>query len=219
MADDKKNTTGDTERTSILPESAAQLTEPTQVLPAHDAVGETEQMPHVAQRDGADAIAGTPIDPAAQPSESVQTADEAAVPAVGLGAVAAGKPSWGRRAAVAGGAAAMLFVGFGVGMITHAAVAGHGVSSYDQTHEHADRGEGPRWGSDADDGRRDQGQDASSQRGRAGRGPGTQGENGSREATRSGSGSGDTGADRTPRGPRGGQTSTDQPTQSGGRAS
>ena len=51
MADDNKNPAGDTERTSILPQSEAQATEQTEVLPAHVAQTETAQMPPVTQEE------------------------------------------------------------------------------------------------------------------------------------------------------------------------
>lgn len=45
MADDNKNPAGDTERTSILPQTGAQAADQTEVLPTHVSQAETAQMP------------------------------------------------------------------------------------------------------------------------------------------------------------------------------
>ena len=48
MSEDNKNVAGDSERTSILPQSGTQNAERTEVLPAHAPETETAQMPPVA---------------------------------------------------------------------------------------------------------------------------------------------------------------------------
>ena len=62
MADDNKNQAGDTERTSILPQSGAQTAEQTEVLPTHATQAETAQLPPVTQQEGAGAFTGTPLE-------------------------------------------------------------------------------------------------------------------------------------------------------------
>ena len=125
MADDNKNLAGDTERTSILPQSEAQAAEQTEVLPTHASQAETAQMPPVAQEETSNAFAGTPLESVAHSSSDEHSQDEA---------VAASAP-WGKRAAIAGAAAAVLSVGFGAGVITHAAVMGDGQDFYEQGYE------------------------------------------------------------------------------------
>ena len=56
MADDNKNLAGNTERTSILPQSEAQSADQTEVLPTHVAQAETAQMPPVTQEDTGNAF-------------------------------------------------------------------------------------------------------------------------------------------------------------------
>lgn len=135
MADDNKNPAGDTERTSILPQSEAQATEQTEVLPAHVAQAETAQMPPVAQEETSNAFAGTPLESVAGASADDQVGGEAVEASIATVEPASKKTSWGKRAAIAGAAAAVLSVGFGAGIITHAAVMGDGQDFYEQGYE------------------------------------------------------------------------------------
>ena len=135
MADDNKNLAGDTERTSILPQSEAQAAEQTEVLPTHVAQAETAQMPPVAQEQTSNAFAGTPLESVAGSSADDQAGDEAVAASAATGEPASTKTSWGKRAAIAGAAAAILSVGFGAGIITHAAVMGDGQDYYEQGYE------------------------------------------------------------------------------------
>ena len=135
MADDNKNPAGDTERTSILPQSEAQAAEQTEVLPTHVAQAETAQMPPIAQEETSNAFAGTPLESVAGASVDDQVGDEAVAASVATVEPASKKTSWGKRAAIAGAAAAVLSVGFGAGMITHAAVMGDGQDYYEQGYE------------------------------------------------------------------------------------
>ena len=135
MADDNKNLAGDTERTSILPQSEPQVADQTEVLPTGVSQAQTAQLPPVTQQEGAGAFAGTPLESVAESSTDVQSGDEAV--AAGPAAVepASTKASWGKRAAIAGAAAAILSVGFGAGIITHAAIVGDGQDFYEQGYE------------------------------------------------------------------------------------
>ena len=144
MADDNKNLASDTERTSILPQSEPQVVEQTEVLPTHESQAETAQMPPVAQQEGAGAFAGTPLESVAEASAADQAGDEAVVASAATGETASKKSSWGKRAAIAGAAAAILSVGFGAGIITHAAVVGDGQDFYEQGYEDgvSDQGDG-----------------------------------------------------------------------------
>lgn len=144
MADDNKNLASDTERTSILPQSEPQVAEQTEVLPTHESQAETAQMPPVAQQEGAGAFAGTPLESVAEASADDQAGDEAVAASAATGEPASKKSSWGKRAAIAGAAAAILSVGFGVGIITHAAVVGDGQDFYEQGYEDgvSDQGDG-----------------------------------------------------------------------------
>nr|WP_314274733.1 hypothetical protein [Schaalia odontolytica] len=135
MADDNKNPAGDTERTSILPQSEAQATEQTEALPAHVAQAETAQMPPVAQEETRNAFAGTPLESVAGASVDDQAGGEAVAASDAAAEPAPKKTSWGKRAAIAGAAAAILSVGFGAGIITHAAVMGDGQDFYEQGYE------------------------------------------------------------------------------------
>ena len=135
MADDNKNLSGDTERTSILPQSEAQAAEQTEVLPTHVAQAETAQMPPIAQEETSNAFAGTPLESVAGASADDQAGDEAVAASAATAEPAPKKTSWGKRAAIAGAAAAVLSVGFGAGMITHAAVMGDGQDYYEQGYE------------------------------------------------------------------------------------
>ena len=135
MADDNKNLASDTERTSILPQSGGHAADRTEVLPTHVAQAETAQMPPVAQQEGAGAFAGTPLESVAEASADDQAGDEAVAASAATGEPASKKSSWGKRAAIAGAAAAILSVGFGAGIITHAAVVGDGQDFYEQGYE------------------------------------------------------------------------------------
>lgn len=144
MADDNKNLASDTERTSILPQSGGHAADRTDVLPTHVAQAETAQMPPVAQQEGAGAFAGTPLESVAEASADDQAGDEAVAASAATGEPASKKSSWGKRAAIAGAAAAILSVGFGAGIITHAAVVGDGQDFYEQGYEDgvSDQGDG-----------------------------------------------------------------------------
>ena len=152
MADDNKNLAGDTERTSILPQSEAQSADQTEVLPTHVSQAETAQMPPVAQEDTDNAFAGTPLESVAGSSADDLSGDEAVAASAATLEPAPKKTSWGKRAAIAGAAAAILSVGFGAGIITHAAVMGDGQDYYEQGYEDGsnDRGNGTE---DEDSGR------------------------------------------------------------------
>ena len=141
MADDNKNPAGDTERTSILPQSEAQSADQTEVLPTHVSQAETAQMPPVTQQEISNAFAGTPLESVAGSSDDDLSGDEAVAASVATLEPAPKKTSWGKRAAIAGAAAAVLSVGFGAGIITHAAVMGDGQDFYEQGYED---GPGPR---------------------------------------------------------------------------
>ena len=144
MADDNKNLASDTERTSILPQSEPQVAEQTEVLPTHESQAETAQMPPIVQQEGAGAFAGTPLESVAEASADDQAGDEAVAASAATGEPASKKSSWGKRAAIAGAAAAILSVGFGAGIITHAAVVGDGQDFYEQGYEDgvSDQGDG-----------------------------------------------------------------------------
>ena len=135
MADDNKNLSGDTERTTILPQSEPQVAEQTEVLPTHASQAETAQMSPIAQQEGAGAFAGTPLESVAGASADDQAGDEAVAASAATGEPASKKSSWGKRAAIAGVAAAILSVGFGAGIITHAAIVGDGEDYYEQGYE------------------------------------------------------------------------------------
>lgn len=135
MADDNKNLAGDAERTSILPQSEPQVAEQTEVLPIHASQAETSQMPPVTQQESAGAFVGTPLESVAGSSADDQAGDEAVAARAATGEPASTKTSWGKRAAIAGAAAAILSVGFGAGIITHAAVVGDGQDFYEQGYE------------------------------------------------------------------------------------
>ena len=135
MTDDNKNLSGDTERTSILPQSEPQVAEQTEVLPTHASQAETAQMSPIAQQEGAGAFAGTPLESVAGASADDQAGDEAVAASAATGEPASKKSSWGKRAAIAGVAAAILSVGFGAGIITHAAIVGDGEDYYEQGYE------------------------------------------------------------------------------------
>ena len=135
MADDNKNLAGEGERTSILPQSEPQVAEQTEVLPTHASQAETAQMPPITHQEGANAFAGMPLESVAQSSADEQERDEAVAPAAQVSEPTSKKTSWGKRAAIAGAAAAILSVGFGAGIITHATVMGDGQDYYEQGYE------------------------------------------------------------------------------------
>ena len=135
MSEDNKNVAGDSERTSILPQSELQAADQTEVLPTHVAQAETAQMPPVAQQEGAGAFAGTPLESVAEASADDQSDDEAVAASAATVEPASKKTSWGKRAAIAGAAAALLSIGFGAGIITHAAILGDGEDFYEQGYE------------------------------------------------------------------------------------
>ena len=135
MVDDNKNLAGEGERTSILPQSEPQVAEQTEVLPTHASQAETAQMPPIAQQKGAGAFAGTPLESVAGASADDQAGDEAVAASAATGEPASKKTSWGKRAAIAGAAAAVLSIGFGAGIITHAAIVGDGEGYYEQGYE------------------------------------------------------------------------------------
>ena len=144
MSDVNKNLVGDTERTSILSRSGEQAAEQTEVLPTHVPQVETAQMPPTTHQESANAFAGMPLESVAQSSADEQEGDEAVAPAAQVSEPASKKTSWGKRAAIAGAAAAILSVGFGAGIITHAAVVGDGQDFYEQGYEDgvSDQGDG-----------------------------------------------------------------------------
>ncbi len=135
MVDDNRNLAGEGERTSILPQSEPQVAEQTEVLPTHASQAETAQMPPIAQQKGAGAFAGTPLESVAGASADDQAGDEAVAASAATGEPASKKTSWGKRAAIAGAAAAVLSIGFGAGIITHAAIVGDGEGYYEQGYE------------------------------------------------------------------------------------
>ena len=135
MSDVNKNLVGDTERTSILSRSGEQAAEQTEVLPTHVPQVETAQMPPITHQESTNAFAGMPLESVAQSSADEQERDEAVAPAAQVSEPTSKKTSWGKRAAIAGAAAAILSVGFGAGIITHAAVVGDGQDFYEQGYE------------------------------------------------------------------------------------
>lgn len=135
MADDNKNLAGEGERTSILPQSGGHAAEQTEVLPTHVSQAQTAQMPPIAQEESGNAFAGTPLEPVAESSADEQAGDEVGAGGAETVAPASKKSSWGKRAAIAGAAAAILSVGFGAGLITHAAIVGDGEDYYEQGYE------------------------------------------------------------------------------------
>ena len=202
MTDDNKNLSGDTERTSILPQSEPQVAEQTEVLPTHASQAETAQMPPVAQEQTNNAFAGTPLESVAGASADDQVGDEAVAASAATGVPASKKTSWGKRAAIAGAAAAVLSVGFGAGIITHAAVMGDGQDFYEQGYEdgYNDQGDGDE---DGDFGPGGQQQPGNGQQ----QGPGNGQQQGPGNGQQQGPGSqqGDTGSTRPGPPPEGGR--------------
>ena len=194
MADDNKNLAGDTERTSILPQSEPQASDQTEVLPTHASQAETAQLPTVAQEESGNAFAGTPLESVAGAAAEDQAGDEAvAASPAAMVEPASTKTSWGKRAAIAGAAAALLSVGFGAGIITHAAVMGDGRDFYEQGYEdgYNDQGYGDEEGDFGPGGQQ--------------QGPGSQQGPGNGHQQGPGSQQGDTGSTRPGRPPEGGR--------------
>ena len=186
MADDNENLAGEGERTSILPQAEPQVTDQTEVLPTHMSQAETSQMPPVTQQESAGAFVGTPLESVAGSSADDQAGDEAVAASAATGEPASTKTSWGKRAAIAGAAAAILSVGFGAGIITHAAVVGDGQDFYEQGYEdgYNDQGYGDEDGDFGPGGQQEPGDGQQQGPGNGQRGPG--GEQGDSGSTRPG---------------------------------
>lgn len=186
MADDNKNLAGEGERTSILPQAEPQVTDQTEVLPTHMSQAETSQMPPVTQQESAGAFVGAPLESVAGSSADDQAGDEAVAASAATGEPASTKTSWGKRAAIAGAAAAILSVGFGAGIITHAAVVGDGQDFYEQGYEDgvSDQGYGDEDGDFGPGGQQEPGDGQQQGPGNGQRGPG--GEQGDSGSTRPG---------------------------------
>jgi len=135
MSEDNKNVAGDSERTSILPQSELEAADQTEVLLTHASEAETAQMPPITQQESAHAFAGTPLESVAPSSADEHPQGEAVAASVATVEPASKKTSWGKRAAIAGAAAAILSVGFGAGIITHAAILCDGEDFYEQGYE------------------------------------------------------------------------------------
>ena len=208
MADDNKNLAGEGERTSILPQSEPQVAEQTEVLPTHASQAETAQMPPVAQEQTSNAFAGTPLESVAGVSADDQVGDEAVAASAATGVPASKKTSWGKRAAIAGAAAAVLSVGFGAGIITHAAVMGDGQDFYEQGYEdgYNDQGDGDEDGDFGPGGQQQPGNGQQQGPGNGQQGPG-HGQQGPGHGQQQGLGSqqGDTGSTRPGPPPEGGR--------------
>ena len=215
MADDNKNLAGDTERTSILPQSEPQVADQTEVLPTGASQAQTVQLPAVTQQEGAGAFAGTPLESVAGASVDDQVGGEAVAASVATVEPASKKTSWGKRAAIAGAVAAVLSVGFGAGIITHAAIVGDGQDFYEQGYEdgYNDQGYGDE---DGDVGPRGQQEPGDVQQQGPGNGQqepgdgqqhGSGGQKGPGSGQQQGPGSqqGDTGSTRPGRPPEGGR--------------
>ena len=176
MADDNKNLAGETERTSILPQSGAQGADQTEVLPTRTPQAKTTQMSSAWHQEGTSAFAGTPLESVARPSGDENTGEEAVAAVAQVSESGAKKSSWGQRAAIAGAAAAVLSLGFGVGMITHAAVVGDGYDHYEQGYEDGYEGgyEDGYEDGDSDQGDGSEDEDGASGNGQQGPGSGQQ---------------------------------------------
>lgn len=217
MADDNKNPAGDTERTSILPQSEAQSADQTKVLPTHVSQAKTAQMPPVTQQETSNAFAGTPLESVAGSSDDDLSDDEAVAASAATLEPAPKKTSWGKRAAIAGAAAAILSVGFGAGIITHAAVMGDGQDYYEQGYEDGsnDRGNGTE---DEDSGRGSDQQGPGGQQGPGNgqqQGPGGQQGPGNGQQQGPGGEQGDTGSTRPGPPPEGGRGPGSKPGSQG----
>ena len=158
MTDERKNQAGESERTSILPEVDDLRADRTEELPASTPLNETTQMP---------AVHADPVPAYRAPTEESARGREPE--ARGDGQAQEGTAPWIKRVLVAVVAVALLSVGFGAGMITHASIVGDGQDYYDQGYQdgYFDRGdeEDEEWESDENGG---PGQDE--------RGPGSSGE-------------------------------------------
>ena len=216
MADDNKNLSGDTERTSILPQSEPQVAEQTEVLPTHESQAETAQMPPIAQQEGAGAFAGTPLESVVGASAAEPAGDEAVAASAATGEPASKKSSWGKRAAIAGAAAAILSVGFGAGIITHAAVVGDGQDFYEQGYEDgvSDQGDGDEDG-DFGPGGQQPGNGQQQGPGNGQQGPGTDQRGPGNGQQGPGSQQGDTGSTRPGPPPEGGHGPGSKPGRQG----
>lgn len=205
MADDNKNLAGEGERTSILPQSGGHAAEQTEVLPTHVSQAQTAQMPPIAQEETGNAFAGTPLEPVAESSADEQAGDEVGAGGAETVAPASKKSSWGKRAAIAGAAAAILSVGFGAGIITHAAVMGDAQDFYEQGYEdgYNDQGYGDEDGDFGPGGQQGPGQQGPGQQ--QGPGNGQQQGPGSGQQQGPGSQQGDTGSTRPGPPPEGGR--------------
>ena len=201
MSDVNKNLASDTERTSILPQSGGHAADRTEVLPTHVAQAETAQMPPIAQQEGAGAFADTPLESVAGASADDQAGDEAVAASAATGEPASKKSSWGKRAAIAGAAAAVLSIGFGAGIITHAAVMGDGQDFYEQGYEdgYNDQGDGDENGDFGPGGQQQPGNGQQQGPGNGQQGPGYGQQQGP------GSQQGDTGSTRPGPPPEGGR--------------
>ena len=150
MTDERKNQAGESERTSILPQADDLRADRTEELPASTPLNETAQMP---------AAHADPVPAYRVPTEESAQGREPEVR--GDGQAQEGKAPWTKRALVAVAAVALLSVGFGAGMITHASIVGDGQDYYDQGYQdgYFDRGdeEDQEWESDENGG---PGQDA-----------------------------------------------------------
>ncbi len=205
MADDNKNLAGEGERTSILPQSGGHAAEQTEVLPTHVSQAQTAQMPPIAQEETGNAFAGTPLEPVAESSADEQAGDDVGAGGAETVAPASKKSSWGKRAAIAGAAAAILSVGFGAGLITHAAIVGDGEDYYEQGYEdgYNDQGYGDEDGDFGPGGQQGPGQQGPGQQ--QGPGNGQQQGPGSGQQQGPGSQQGDTGSTRPGPPPEGGR--------------
>ena len=158
MTDERKNQAGESERTSILPQVDDLRADRTEELPASTPLNETTQMP---------AAHADPVPAYRAPTEESARGREPE--ARGDGQAQEGTAPWIKRVLVAVVAVALLSVGFGAGMITHASIVGDGQDYYDQGYQdgYFDRGdeEDEEWESDENGG---PGQDE--------RGPGSSGE-------------------------------------------
>ena len=189
MTDERKNQAGESERTSILPQADDLRADRTEELPASTPLNETAQMP---------AAHADPVPAYRVPTEESAQGREPEVR--GDGQAQEGKAPWTKRALVAVAAVALLSVGFGAGMITHASIVGDGQDYYDQGYQdgYFDRGdeEDQEWESDENGG---PGQDEP--------GPGSSGEDsaqGDNQDTRPGPPGRDSSGGAT--GPRGGHS-------------
>ena len=217
MADDNKNLSGDTERTSILPQSEPQVAEQTEVLPTHASQAETAQMSPIAQQEGAGAFAGTPLESVAGASADDQAGDEAVAASAATGEPASKKSSWGKRAAIAGAAAAILSVGFGAGIITHAAIVGDGEDYYEQGYEdgYNDQGYGDEDEGFGPGGQQQPGNGQQQGPGNGQQGPGTDQRGPGNGQQGPGSQQGDTGSTRPGPPPEGGRGPGSKPGRQG----